>query len=95
MAKAEPAPGDGAVPELGTGSSQQLSLSIHSCSARHETTLGSDAGFSLVSKHLLFQGLGEIPALLFWCLCHATRPFFCIYLFPSNYWGHTVLLARD
>lgn len=35
MAKAGPAPGDGAVPELGTGSTQQLeqelSLSIHSC----------------------------------------------------------------
>lgn len=53
---------------------------------------GSDAGFDLVSKHLLFKGLVEIPALLlFWCLCCVTPPCFCIYVFPSTCRSHTVL----
>lgn len=99
IAKAGPAPGDRAVPEAGTDKSQELepelSLSVHSCLTRTRSlpvALGSDAGFNLVSKHLLFKGLVEVPVLLlFWCLCHMTPPCFCIYLFPSSCRSHAVL----
>lgn len=50
----------------------ELSLSIRSCltlTRNLPMALGSDAGFKLVSKHLLFKRLVEVPAmLLFWCL---------------------------
>lgn len=82
-------------PQGGDQQKPELSLSICFCLTLTRSlpmALGSEAGFKLVSKHLLFKRLVQVPALLlFWCLCCIKPPCFCIYLFPSNYWGHAVL----
>lgn len=80
-----PQGGDQQKPAAGAGAKPERPLLPH---LDMKPPLGSDAGFDLVSKHLLFKGLLEVPALLlFWCLCCIIPPCFCIYLFPSSCWS--------
>lgn len=93
--KTRPAPGDGAVPEVGTGRSRVSAPASPRCKAsrgpgvRPSTQAGAQP---YIKASLLFKGLLELPALLlFWCLRRATPPSSCISLLPSTCWGHAAL----